>query len=134
MPEEDVSEEAAGPPASEGLNVVVCALIGIVISILCFLVPLLHFVLGPLGPLIGGAVAGNRSRPGLGRVAAIALIMAIALAIPAAAFTGLVGDHEADSMLARLAPFIVFAYTGFFGFVGGVIGMMTASSRRSGAA
>jgi hypothetical protein len=35
-------------------------LIGIGIAVLCLLPPLFHFVLGPLGPAIGGFVGGAR--------------------------------------------------------------------------
>ena len=53
------------PPAPSGPaleRLLLDALIGAGVAIACLVPPVVHFISGPLGPLIGGAVAGGRSR------------------------------------------------------------------------
>jgi hypothetical protein len=38
------------------------ALLGFIICIACLIPPLIHFISGPLGPLIGGWFAGSKSK------------------------------------------------------------------------
>ena len=105
----------------------VTGIVGFLVSVACVAVPLLHFVLGPLGPAIGGVVAGRLGRGGIGRMAVSALTMAAGMALVVAAFTGLMfGDGEAESGWARLAPAIAFVYTGTLAAVGAFIGAATA--------
>lgn len=72
-------------------------IVGGVVAVACFLPPLLHFVTGPLGPLIGGFLAAQQVKPGpRGRaiiVACVGLVLAgiatiVALAIKAFAGSG----------------------------------------------
>ena len=108
----------------------IAALAGLVVAIFCFFVPGLHFVLGPFGPFLGGLVAGhlNGARPV--RVLLSASLIAFGMAGIAAAFTGAAFGEEVEGGLAQAAPFIVFAYSGFFGTVGAVIGGFVLGGKR----
>jgi hypothetical protein len=101
---------------------VASGLVGLLVSIACVAVPLLHFVLGPLGPSIGGFVAG---RVGLRRMALGAFTMAVGVAAIAAAFTGMLFCEEFSGW-KRIAPAIVFVYTGALAAVGAFFGAATA--------
>ncbi len=104
----------------------VAGIAGFLVSIACVAVPLLHFVLGPLGPVIGGFVAGRLGRGGFGRMAASALTMAVGMALVAAAFTGALFGRDATSGWERAVPAIVFVYTGALAVVGAFFGVATS--------
>jgi hypothetical protein len=55
------------------------AFIAFAVSVICFLPPGIHFVSGPLGPLIGGYVAGNRLRLTTPEAAIVGVSMGIAI-------------------------------------------------------
>lgn len=55
------------------------SLVGLAVGVFCVVVPLVHFVTGPLSPLIGGFVAGMRSRCRPWEALRIALTMAFVL-------------------------------------------------------
>ena len=61
-------------PSSTLGGELVAGLIGAGIAVGCVLPPLLHLITGPLGPFIGGFVAGNRQKPS-GRGTAIIAVM-----------------------------------------------------------
>lgn len=77
---------------------VVAGFLGAGIAVGCAMPPLLHLVTGPLGPLIGGFVAGNRAHPRARGSVIIALtvgtVLAGALGIGARIFIGLAGRSE----------------------------------------
>lgn len=56
---------------------IVGAIIAGVISIICLAPPIVHFVTGPLGPAIGGYVAGSRLKLTGGQAAFVGLILGI---------------------------------------------------------
>jgi len=103
------------------------AFLGIIVVVFCGLIPGLHFILFPLGPLIGGTIAANQCGGGLSSVIVISSVMSITLALPTAALTGMFFPEQASSGLAKAAPFIVFFYTGLMSFIGGLIGMVMGS-------
>ena len=74
------------------------ALMGFGVSVLCLLIPLVHFVSGPLAPLIGGWFAGNNAKAEPGQAAGIGLLMGVLMAIPAVA---------APRVVDALAPFLM---------------------------
>ena len=104
----------------------VAGIAGFLVSVACLAVPLLHFVLGPLGPAIGGFVAGRIGGGGFGRVVVSALTMAAGMALVAAAFTGLLFGEDVEPGWARIAPAIAFVYTGALAGVGGFLGLASA--------
>lgn len=69
-PPENVTEE----PSSFGREIV-SGLIGLGVTMCCVIPPVVHLVAGPLGPLLGGFVAANRTNPGArGRVVIAGII------------------------------------------------------------
>ena len=56
------------------------AFIGCGVAVLCLIIPLVHFVSGPLSPLIGGLVAGSMARAGTLRAVWIGVLMSALLA------------------------------------------------------
>ncbi len=56
------------------------AFIGCCVAVLCLIIPLVHFVSGPLSPLIGGWVAGSMARAGTLRAVWIGVLMSALLA------------------------------------------------------
>jgi hypothetical protein len=109
------------------LRAIVFAFLGLIVAVFCLLIPGLHFILGPLGPLIGGMVAANQCRGGLSSVIVISSVMSMTLGVLAAALSGMFLGEETSSGLAKAAPFIVFFYTGLMSFIGGLIGMVMGS-------
>ena len=66
------------------LHVALGAAIAFGVSLVCFLPPGVHFVSGPIGPLIGGYVAGSRLRLSGSEAAAVGALMAIGFGATAA--------------------------------------------------
>ena len=58
------------------------AFIGLGIALLGFLPPILHFVTGPLGPLIGGFVGGSKARATPEKALGIGVLMGILAVAP----------------------------------------------------
>ena len=56
------------------------AFIGCGVAVLCLIIPLVHFVSGPLSPLIGGWVAGSMAKAGALRAVWIGVLMSGLLA------------------------------------------------------
>ena len=102
--------------------------VGLAASIVCVAVPLLHFVLGPLGPIVGGFVAARVGRGGIRRMVVGVLTMAIGMAVIASMFTGVIFGEEVTGWV-RFVPVIVFCYTGVMATVGAFVGTATAPSR-----
>ena len=60
---------------------ILSGLIGFGICICCLLPPILHFITGPLGPLIGGFVAGTRTHADKKGAIVIGLIIGLNLTL-----------------------------------------------------
>ena len=56
------------------------ALFAVVISLACLLPPLIHFVTGPLGPLIGGWFAGSKTQASQSQAVILGLLMGLIVA------------------------------------------------------
>ena len=56
------------------------AFIGCGVAVLCLIIPLVHFVTGPLSPLIGGWVAGSTAKASVPRAVWIGSLMAVIFA------------------------------------------------------
>ena len=101
---------------------------GFGVSVLCLLIPLVHFVSGPLAPLIGGWFAGNNAKAEPGQAAGIGLLMGVLMAIPAVAAPRVVEalapylmSWADDSMLLAIGVGLPL-YTALLGMAGAVIG------------
>ena len=106
---------------------------GFGVSVLCLLIPLVHFVSGPLAPLIGGWFAGNSAKAEPGQAAGIGLLMGVLMAIPAVAAPRVVEalapylmSWADDSMLLAIGVGLPL-YTALLGVAGAVIGGRMAS-------
>lgn len=95
------------------------ALIAFAVSVVCLLPPGIHFVSGPIGPAIGGYVAGNRLNLNGGESAIVGLAMGVAIGATA------VAAFEYFSFMPDLAlqasiplSFIGAIYVGVLGAVG----------------
>jgi hypothetical protein len=60
-------------------RVILGTLIAFVVSVLCLLPPGVHFVTGPIGPVIGGYVAGNRLRLSSAEALVVGVAMGVAI-------------------------------------------------------
>ncbi len=104
---------------------IVGALVGLVIMVGCFLIPIAHLVLAPAGPFIAGywgiQFAQNPGRHyavhGLMFGSLLALVMAIALALAALVITSLFDDARV-AILAWLGVAVFTLYTGSMGTMG----------------
>ena len=88
----------------------------------------MHFVSGPLAPLIGGWFAGNSAKAEPGQAAGIGLLMGVLMAIPAVAAPRVVEalapylmSWADDSMLLAIGVGLPL-YTALLGVAGAVIG------------
>lgn len=61
-------------------RVAIGTLIAFAVSVICLLPPGIHFVTGPIGPAIGGYVAGSQMKLRGGESAIVGLAMGIAIA------------------------------------------------------
>ena len=66
------------------------ALMGFGVSLLCLVPPGVHFVTGPLGPMIGGWFAGSRAAASPGQAVAIGLMMGLLEAVPVGVALGVI--------------------------------------------
>ena len=102
------------------------ALMGFGISVVCLVIPVVHFVTGPLAPLIGGWVAGSSAKAPPEMAFGIGVIMGGLMAVPAlalpiigAAAPDLIPIDEGWLLLIALG---VPMYTVLLGTIGVLIG------------
>lgn len=100
-------------------QIVIGTLIAFAVSVVCLLPPGIHFVSGPLGPLIGGYVAGNRLKLSGAEAAIVGVAMGLAIGVT------LIISFEYLSFLPDLAlqasiplSFVAAIYMGLLGAVG----------------
>ena len=114
------------------------ALTGTVVALLCLVPPLIHFVTGPLGPFIGGVVAGAQLRSRTDSTYALILMSALmavmlaaavtAIAAPALAIVSIFIETEAQISLAMLPALALMVAIYSFGL--GVVGAMLGAAFR----
>ncbi|MCZ6867513.1 MAG: hypothetical protein O7E55_09315 [Chloroflexi bacterium] len=101
------------------------ALIGFGISILLLMIPIVHFVAGPIGPFIGGFVGGGVARATPGRAVGIGLLMGLFMAGPAILLALLAQtlslSDKAQDIFTYVAIGIVF-WAGLLGTLGALVG------------
>jgi hypothetical protein len=103
------------------------AFIGFAISLVCMLTPLIHFVTFPLGPVIGGWIAGSKHKAQPDQALGIGVLMGLFMVVPVGAI--LVLDKLApslnswvDSGILTVLGIVVLVYTTMLGSMGAMIG------------
>ena len=103
------------------------AFFAVVISLACLLPPLIHFVTGPLGPLIGGWFAGSKTQASqpqavilgllMGLIVAfiLALLLVVAMMIPSLM-------PEIELAMIGIVILGVISYTIMLGSIGALLG------------
>ena len=91
------------------------AFIGCGVAVLCLIIPLVHFVSGPLSPLIGGWVAGNMAKAEAGKAVRIGALMGAMLAVPILVLPTVLGMLMPWLELPRVTEggLILFLFAGF---------------------
>ena len=103
------------------------ALIGFAIALAMLLPPIIHFISGPLGPLVGGFFGGSKAQVRGGQALIMGLLMGLFMVFPLAVLLVVGSVAEAllpngvGSVLAVVAVVIV-VYTGLMGSLGAAIG------------
>ena len=104
------------------------ALVGFGVALLMLLPPILHFITGPLGPLVGGFFGGSRAKATVPVAVGVGLLMALFMAAPVGGLV-LLGTAFDITFLPRsvrdalsLVGIVIVVYTGVMGTVGAVIG------------
>ncbi len=109
------------------------ALIGFGLSILLLLIPIVHFITGPLGPLIGGYVGGGVARATSAQALGIGLLMALFMATPVILLV-LVLQYlaiwESAQGVLTSASAILAVWAGLLGTVGAYFGGRASASSR----
>lgn len=115
------------------------ALIAFAVSAACIIPPVLHFITGPLGPLIGGVVGGSKSQAKPKEVVVIGALMGFMLLALVLIIVELISMSQ-SSVFDVLKKFtatgsdlfqvsaIVFLYVFFTGTFGALIGGRMANS------
>ena len=91
------------------------ALIGSGVAVLCLIIPLVHFVTGPLAPLIGGCVAGYLAMAHTPKAIRIGALMGAILAAPILILPTVLGMLMPWLELPRVTEggLILFMFAGF---------------------
>ena len=104
------------------------ALIGFAIALGMLLPPIIHWMSGPLGPLVGGFIGGSRARAHGWRALGIGLLMGLFMILPIAVIL-LVVSSVAESLIPGgvrkalgVLVVVIVLYTGFMGSIGAAIG------------
>ena len=103
---------------------------------LMLLPPILHFLTGPLGPLVGGFFGGSRAAASLRQAAGIGILMALFMAAPIAGLvafgtvvTSFIPQAVGDALV--LVGVIIVVYTGAMGTIGAALGGLLARRQPS---
>jgi hypothetical protein len=131
---EPTEADRTDAPAGFGTELIAGA-IGCAVAMLCLLPPILHFITGPLGPLIGGFIASKRLPRG-GRRGVVVLMIGggVTAAVGGAAL--LISRHDAPSWMpsADALTFIlfgVFIYAAGLSAVGAALAKVIGDSKAS---
>ncbi|HEV8637399.1 MAG TPA: hypothetical protein VG370_24530 [Chloroflexota bacterium] len=100
-------------------------LVGAGVAVLCLIPPVVHFISGPLGPLIGGAIGGARSRATGLNALVVGLTIGVLLAVIVPAL-GMLLEAILPVRFPEEALFVVgagvFVYSTLLGWLGALIG------------
>ena len=113
------------------------ALIGFAVALAMLLPPILHWISGPLGPLVGGFLGGSRARlkpahaPLMGLLMGLFMVAPLSLLIAASSVAATLLPEGLRNILAVVAVVIVL-YTTVMGSIGAAIGGALALREESG--
>ncbi len=113
------------------------ALIGFAVALAMLLPPILHWVSGPLGPLVGGFLGGSRARlrptraPLMGLLMGLFMVAPLSLLIAASSVADTLLPEGLRNVLAVVAVVIVL-YTTVMGSIGAAIGGALALREEAG--
>ena len=113
------------------------ALIGFAVALAMLLPPILHWVSGPLGPLVGGFLGGSRARlrpshaPLMGLLMGLFMVAPLSLLIAASSIADTFLPEGLRNILAVVAVVIVL-YTTVMGSIGAAIGGALALREETG--
>ena len=113
------------------------ALIGFAVALAMLLPPILHWISGPLGPLVGGFLGGSRARlkpahaPLMGLLMGLFMVAPLSLFIAASSVADTLLPEGLRNILAVVAVVIVL-YTTVMGSIGAAIGGALALREESG--
>ena len=99
--------------------------------------PILHWISGPLGPLVGGFLGGSRARlkpahaPLMGLLMGLFMVAPLSLLIAASSVADTLLPEDLRNILAVVAVVIVL-YTTVMGSIGAAIGGALALREESG--
>ena len=105
------------------------ALIGTGIALIGLIIPVVHFITGPLGPLIGGFLAGQSlPAPDEGKAIGIGILMGAFMGLIALPFAlGVYVLADVPFIIAYIPAFVML-YVALLGTVGALVGAMRAKS------
>ena len=106
------------------------ALIGFGISILLLMIPIVHFVAGPIGPFIGGFIGGGVARATPSKAVTIGLLMGLFMAGPAVALVLLVRVFSSPDWVENVVTFVAVAMVLWMSVLGTLGALFAARSRR----
>lgn len=113
------------------------ALIGFAVALTMLLPPILHWISGPLGPLVGGFLGGSRARlkpahaPLMGLLMGLFMVAPLSLLIAASSVADTLLPEGLRNILTVVAVVIVL-YTTVMGSIGAAIGGALALREESG--
>lgn len=99
------------------------AFIGFVVNLFCLIIPLVHFITGPLAPLIGGWFIGSRHRIRPGRAIMIGFLMSLFQVLPVAIvfmINNILSWVESGYLFSICV--VVLGYTAVLGSIGTMLG------------
>lgn len=104
-------------------------LVGFAVSLVCLIIPGLHFVTGPLGPFFGGLIGGSQAEADLSRALGIGAVMGLLVAIPVVPVGLLFRDALASNLPGPLGSTAIYIialvfplYALSLGFYGALLG------------
>jgi len=103
--------------------------IGICITIGLLLIPLVHFVSGPLGPAIGGFIAGSKAKATAGEALLVGIIMGIYSLLIILPSLWVISQRFEFQTFWIILTMILFGYITILGIIGALIGGNIANQR-----
>jgi len=103
-----------------------CALTGFGIILICVLIPLVHFVSGPLAPLIGGWFAGNKLGANTTQSVILGISMGLLMIIPLSGILLVNITYDTliplDNQSIKNISLVILIYISILGSLGSILG------------